>query len=193
MTADEMDRYKDPYFVEHGFGDALSYIPIHNHLNGAYHRADIYWMAPPHDLMWRIPSLVVPAKVRDLIDADTISSEALHRIARTQQIIADERSALDRDIARLIHHTPDRPNRVHDSVVLTHQVREGYAPAWRYEFNPYQLAMTLLDGFEQFINTTMQRRIAPFTQLSRICMEAKRIRDSAELVRSELSFNTIRR
>lgn len=164
--------------------EALSDIPTHNHLVDAYHDAVAYRFAPPWGLMWKIPAIAVPSKVRRLVDAATVVTEMRRRISEARTAIDEFREVLDQEEQRMVVHVPDRPYaHLHPSVVVERQVvPTGYAPGWIYQYNPYALVTTLLNEYERFIDKTMHSRLVPFTKVSRICEEAKRFNDSVQLL-----------
>lgn len=165
------------------FQNALSHVPIHNYLVRAYHDAGMSHLVPPDKLWWHIPASAVPAKVRKLVRADLVISDAKQRIDRARQAIEKLRPHLDRERTITISHSPDRPYaRLHASIVVAHRVQPGYAPIWSYRFNPYILAVALLDEYERFIDKEAGSRRAPFTKLSRICQKAKELKNNADLI-----------
>ena len=182
-----MTAFADTLKRQVEFREALSYIPLHNHLNNAYHAADMYGYAPPTHMMWKIPATLVPAKVRQHIDADRVVANLRKDLARARQLLEQDRRRLDAQANRLIHHSPDHPYaNLHRSIVLVRNTPKGYAPGWCYLFNPYRLGIALLDEYEQLIDKVVRSRRAPFTQVSQLCEHAKKIEQSAKFVADSL-------
>ena len=183
MADSQEDRITSESRAAAAFRNALSDIPPHNALINAYHDADMYSFVPPDRLMWRVPAVAIPARVRRNVDADLIVAGIKQQLIVAREVIEQRQSVLDRDTQSVIHSTPDRPySPLHASVVVTRRITPGYASAWNYDFNPYRLAVTMLDEYEQLIETVMKRRLAPFTQLSRIFEKAKFLENSVGLV-----------
>lgn len=171
------------------FSNALSYLPLHNHLNRAYHEAGAYASIPPAILQWRVPSRLVPKAIHKHIKPAWVVPDILRQIKDARKVVEELRSSLDREQTTCIHHLPDRPHRkLHRSIEVARQeVPAGFTPGWAYTFNPYELGLALLDEYEAFIVRTMEHPgWTPFTKLARINQEAKRIQASGDLVSSKL-------
>lgn len=169
--------------VEHKFRDALSYIPVHNHLIRAYHSADMYTYTPPYDLMWRVSGVCVPESVHNAIDAQSVAADIRQCVALARAAIESVHSELDQEVEHCVYHSPDYPYlNLHASVSVTRHTAPGYASGWSYTYNPYLLAVATLDEYEQFIDTIMDHRMRPFRQLSRICQKAKILESNTALV-----------
>ena len=165
------------------FRDAFSYLPLHNYLNGAYHAANMYWCAPPYGLMWRIPAFFVPNSVLLLVDVEPVVDDIREKLRATRELIEEMKPSLDHEVERLVH-SAGRPydNLPADMVVEDQSTAEGYGSAWSYTFNPYRLAIAMLDEYEHFITAAMKSRKTPFTQASRICQKAKALGGRVNLV-----------
>lgn len=167
---------------------AFSTMGVHNHLNGAYHAAGMYQLAPPWELMWRIPACVVPKKVREYVHADEVADQLRANIANARKLIKSQREALDRPCSSIINHMNGRTGKsepyadLHSSIKVEAHGRPTYRLAWQYTFNAHEVAMSMLDEYLSFIDTTMASRHSDFTKLSRIHERAKKYRHSASLV-----------
>lgn len=183
------EQYIDGIRMRIIFSESLSDIPVHNHLNGAYHKADMYAFAPPWSLMWKIPSITVPREVQQVLRPDELVAELIARIARAREVIDQLRPDLDREIESIISFSPDptRPDpNLHPFVNATHRHTPGYATSWGFRFNPYRLAVALLDEYEGFIIKTMRGKESAFTKLSRIHRKTKKLEVNARLVENEI-------
>ena len=170
------------------FTSALSEMDIHNHLNRAYHSADMYQVAPPYELMWWIPAIFVPARVRSFVNTDKVIADIRAKLVIAREIVDEDRDRLDVVTKRRIHHIPDRPYRhLHSSVYVEYRIVEGYAPSWEYSFNSYALAVELILDYEAFLNEVAKSKRSSFTKVSRIWRKAHAHRHSADLVRSSLT------
>ena len=167
---------------------AFSTMEVHNHLNGAYHAADMYRFAPPRELMWRIPAFVVPSKVREHVHADEMADQLRANIANARKLVMSQRKTLDRPCSAIINHMNGRTGKsepyadLHAGITVKATGRPTYQLAWQYTFNAYEVAMSMLHGYLSFIDTTMASRHSDFTKLSRIHEQAKKYQDSASLV-----------
>lgn len=183
----------DQRSLDQVFSDALSYIPTHNHLVQAYHQAGMYDSAPPSNLRWKIHPIFVPKEVRSGVDSDTVIAKVKSEIAKARVAIETARPTIDQEVERLIYHSPDRPlENLLEEVTVVHHIKPGYAPAWKYTFNPYLLAKSTLDKYEFVVDRVARRRPIPFSRVTYTCEEAKWLADNTRLVERELQGSRFR-
>jgi len=173
--------------VERAFSDAMSYAPIHNHIVQAYHQAGKLSELPARRYMWHLHPMFVPDEVRDTIDAQPVLADVKAKLTLARTAIESIRKGLDREIVTTVANSPDYPYRnLHPSVKVIRFVPENAAPAWSYTFNPYQLAMIILDDYEFFIDRIARPRPLQFSKLSYTHEEARRQKNNTHLVENEL-------
>ena len=171
------------------FSNALSYLPLHNHLVRAYREAGI---PSPSQFKWRIPARLVPTKVHEHIKPEWVIPGIKQQIKDARIALDGMQPSLDREEIITVHFTPDRsrPDRdLHPSIkVIRQDVPTGYSAGWVYTYNPYALGRALLAEYEAFIDQTMSHpRWTPFIKLARIIQKAKKLSKSGDLVASNLS------
>ena len=170
------------------FRAAFDTMQIHNHLNGAYHRANLYSLAPHRSLMWRIPVAAVPRSVRRLIDADAIVADMKQRLASARQLLNDNRELLDHAGSTIINQIDGRTGKTYHyegrfpGITVAAEGRPTYQIAWKYSFNPYEVGHAMITEFLRYIDKVMASNKSDFTKLSRIHEKAKSYDDSARLV-----------
>ncbi len=164
------------------FRGAFSYLPLHNYLNGAYHRADMYLWAPPYGMMWQIPAFFVPNRVLLLVKTSPVVDDVREKLRAARALIEEMRPSLDRIVVRTVCHSPDRPyGNLPSNLVNVYRSSSG-AASWSYEYNPYQVATWMLREYDRFIDEVMRSRVTPFTKLSRICQKVKTFRSMMDMV-----------
>lgn len=171
--------------IERVLSEALTPMHLHNHLNSAYHEAGLYHLAPPWGLMWWIPVAMVPRKVRVQVDAVQQVELVRQRIAAARTSLERFRPLIDDEFKTLVNCDTVPYRNLHPGITGgKNDPKPGYMTSWSYALNPYQLATTVLDEYEQFIDQTMSRRLTPFTQLSRIWRKAESNAGNLSLIAS---------
>ncbi len=173
---------------ERQFRAAFDTMQIHNHLNGAYHEANLYSLAPHRSLMWRISVAGVPKRVRKLVDANAIVTDVKQRLASARQLLDDNQELLDHAGSTVINQMDGRTGKTYHyedlfpGITVAAEGRPKYKLAWKYSFNPYEVGHAMITDFLRYINEVMASNKSDFTKLSRIHEKAKSYEDSARLV-----------
>ncbi|MBL8159077.1 hypothetical protein JNJ66_01335 [Candidatus Saccharibacteria bacterium] len=153
-------------------------VSAHNHVAEAYRDAGLIERFMAAGEITRINPKRVPKRVAERLNPRWVLERYVAAIGRYRTVLQQARDLLDVPTVTVIQTTAHLPlGGLYDCVaveeVVTDQVigaagisvEPGRGRGWQYSFNLYELAMRLLDEFEQQLGLQLERALTPFEQI----------------------------